>query len=918
MKLVRTIQQVQTWRSAGLYLLVVAGCSSSPGHLVRDAAGDGFATEDAGSTDQSAPAEGHVNADTGPPVYELPCSTNGGDAPAPAFHPWFGLCGSSFGPWRTELVGSATGGGLAPLAIAERFTLVVDPAGRPIVIWPEPLKRTLLAKRLEQDRWQPLGQRVDGALTASGEEALRPVAAVDPLARVTAAWWDSASGQIFVKRLNGTRWEALGTSASGSGISGGAGPARDPALALDSTHQPVAAWAQNVSSRWEVHVSRWNDSRWEGYGGSTRVSGLGSTSYADPGPLLRLDPQDRPVLLWRNEASSSGSHRVVRWDGARWTSLAELREYAGLEATLALEPDGTPWLAFLVPGVSGAAVALRRWDGQSWSQSRSQSRSLPSSSDLIVPTGASEPTLLVGSPESATVGFRAGNQIHVYRYDQAGWRPLLSAAEAARGQGVSATSGASSSPMLSGDASGLLVVSWVEELATWWGSTLARQAYARRWSGQEWVELEGNFPEGGLSNTRTDSQSPAIIVDDQGRPTVAWVEAETNERQHLYVLTWTGSRWAELGGSAHGEGISPAVGTARMPAIALDPAGRPIVAWRQCYGDFSCRHDDGSSGAVGIFVRRWTGKRWEELDGSGTGSGLSEENQEARWPAITVDREGDPIIAWEQHVGTEPESQAGLRSIYLRRWNSGRWEELGGSASGSGLSRARFSMRPTIAVDADDRPIVAWTEWTDGTTYPPFTPSSLAVYLRRWNGSTWEELAGSSSAAGVFPGTPLASQPALVIDGDVLLVAAQKLEQSLDPIWEIGVRRWDGTAWSDVGARVTSGLRVAYREDYFGKYFGQLWGPHIAVDKTRRALVGWGYDGISAASAFVAREQESGWTGVGALSEGGLGVSNARGKSVTPAMASGGGRVCTAWSEPRRVWQIALRCADLAAWDTGR
>jgi hypothetical protein len=79
----------------------------------------------------------------------------------------------------------------------------------------------------------------------------------------------------------------------------------------------------------------------------------------------------------------------------------------------------------------------------------------------------------------------------------------------------------------------------------------------------------------------------------------------------------------------------------------------------------------------------------------------------------------------------------------VRRWNGSAWEEVGaGSASGGGISNnSGDSKYPALAVAPDGTPYIAWDDTSDG---------DAEIYVRRWNGSAWEEVGtGSSSDGGI-------------------------------------------------------------------------------------------------------------------------------------------------------------------------
>ena len=71
------------------------------------------------------------------------------------------------------------------------------------------------------------------------------------------------------------------------------------------------------------------------------------------------------------------------------------------------------------------------------------------------------------------------------------------------------------------------------------------------------------------------------------------------------------------------------------------------------------------------------------------------------------------------------------------------WQEVGaGSATGGGISNnTGTSNNPSVAVAPDGTPYVAWHDGTSG---------NHEIYVRRWNGSTWEEVgAGSATGGGI-------------------------------------------------------------------------------------------------------------------------------------------------------------------------
>jgi len=144
----------------------------------------------------------------------------------------------------------------------------------------------------------------------------------------------------------------------------------------------------------------------------------------------------------------------------------------------------------------------------------------------------------------------------------------------------------------------------------------------------------------------------SLAIDGDGRPVVAWRDDSGGDFE-IYLRRWNGDDWVELDGSASGGGISANGGDSRSPSLATLPGGAPIVSWR-----------DDDSGDFEIYVRRWTGSAWVEMDaGSATGGGISANGGESWWPSLAVGPDG-PVVAWEDDSGGDDE-------IYVRRYVPG-------------------------------------------------------------------------------------------------------------------------------------------------------------------------------------------------------------------------------------------------------
>jgi hypothetical protein len=344
-------------------------------------------------------------------------------------------------------------------------------------------------------------------------------------------------------------------------------------------------------------------------------------------------------------------------------------------------------------------------------------------------------------------------------------------ADSACAGGISNNSGGSGNPSLALAPNGTPYVGWSDSSG---GDT---EIYVRRWNGSGWEEVGGGSASGGgISNNSGGSSAPSLDIAPDGTTYVAWQDSTNETNWDIYVRRWNGSNWEEVGaGSASGGGISNDSEGSRDPSLAIAPDGTPYVVW----GDDSLE----------IYVRRWNGSSWEEVGtGSATGGGISDNSSISENPWLAIAPDGTPYVAWEDYGG-------GYRSeIYMRRWNGSSWEEVGaGSASGGGISNTTNSDSggASVAVAPDGTPYVTWNDYIGG--------ENLEIYVRRWNGSSWEEVgAGSASGGGISDNSGWSAGRSVAVAPDGTPYVAWG-DDSISPFYnsEIYVRRWQ----PDIGFR---------------------------------------------------------------------------------------------------------------------
>jgi hypothetical protein len=409
-----------------------------------------------------------------------------------------------------------------------------------------------------------------------------------------------------------------------------------------------------------------------------------------------------------------------------------------------------------------------------------------------------------------------------------------------------------------------------------------------------WDELvPGSASGGGICNGTATSYYPAVAIGTDGNPIVAWQENTTTGQSEIYIKRWDPASltWVRMaGGMLTQDNVSNINGLSQSPAIGVAGDGKPVVVWQDNY-----------PGAFKIYAKRWSGTAWVAMGaGSTAGNGISGAGT-AGAPSMAMGADGFPIVAWA-------DSSSGQSEIYVRRWDGASWVELGaGSASGGGISNtsAGSSGDPYVALGPDGNPIVAWHDSFTG---------GYEIYARRWDPSSasWVEIGtGSASGGGISNNTVNSMRPVVAFDAnDNPVVAWQDAYTGSNN--EIYVRRWDGTAWAQMGTGSATKGGVSNNT-------GQSYAPSIVADTNGNPILTW-YDVSSGNNEIYAlrwASDVSSWVEIGPSSAQAGGISNNIGTSAEPAIVFGAnGNPVLAWHDSSNGWdyEIFLRQWNGSCW----
>lgn len=489
-------------------------------------------------------------------------------------------------------------------------------------------------------------------------------------------------------------------------------------------------------------VARWDGQRWASLG-----SGVDGTVTA----LAVFNDGAGEALYVGGVFENAGGAPalgIARWDGSEWSALGS-GVVGGVEA-LAVFDDGSGPALYVAGSVSQAGGVpvnnIARWDGSAWSS---------------VGAGLGDPALhnssifaLAVFDDGAGAALYAGGILpgpggspvnRIARWDGAEWSstafdalaPVRSFAVFDAGAGPAMYAGV-----------GFSVI----------GSQTEDPLFM--WTGSEWAPATSGASFGNRNIS-------SMIVYDDGAGPALFVSGDFQSLDNTTVSNiarFDGAEWTSVGNPTD---FVPVFGGARALAVFDDGAGTALFASRITFGD--------TPGSSFTGIGRWTGAEWKPLSDGLVGGQVT---------AIgSFDDGSGPAL----YVSGGFSSTGGADANRLAKWDSA----IGWTPVGAGLNQPARA----FAVFNDGRGDALYLggafETADGETVNG---------VARWDGANMEPLDnGIDGDLNALFGPRVRSMivfddgsgPDLYIGGSFDSVSGAPAD---------GVARWDGSAWSPVGA----------------------------------------------------------------------------------------------------------------------
>lgn len=358
-----------------------------------------------------------------------------------------------------------------------------------------------------------------------------------------------------------------------------------------------------------------------------------------------------------------------------------------------------------------------------------------------------------------------------------------------------------------------------------------------------------------------DAAVRAVAVGDQGE---LYVGGEFRRLGGVvganHVAMWNGTSWVAMG-----YGVNSTVHALVLHGDAVFVGGA-----------FTTAFASGGDAVAGTnHVARWTGQDWTAL-GAGTENTVR-----------ALARHGTDLYVGGQFDSVYGSGGAGIPGTRgVARWNGSAWIALGRGAAAGGTVYALASTQGGVFVGGEFPGL-----YNAGSD----SPVARTHHVARWNGAAWSALGGSTSD----PVYALVASGADVYVGGLFQVVFTGSGAQVDGTRHVA--RWNGTAWSSLGAGVDNAVHALATDGTTlfvgGAFTAALAQDAVEVPGTRR----------------IAAWNGSRWGSLGGGVEGSvsaLAVSGERviaGGGIDHAVSSGGTpvpatRYVAMWQRDDRAW----------------
>lgn len=700
--------------------------------------------------------------------------------------------------------------------------------------------------------------------------------------------------EIMLGHWDGTSWvnvSGLALTVASANVSNNSGISFEPSLVLDHSGRPCIAWYDNVAGNFDIYFTRWNGTNWVTANGSVLTATNGNCSNNSGMsnlPRLAIDSNNNPHIVWYDDVLNPGTNSIfyIKWNGSAWVNVfgtaatpansnVSNTTYRTYFADLKLNSNDMPYITWDQYAPAATDIYFVRFGIDS--------------SQFMFSVKIDNPATSYGICNHATFRHKWDNGVatesnevcNTIKYNFTGTFTLGKGVDA-NGDGKYTDNGATVLPgttlsykldwtfdnpnndplngayiydtvppgtkYVAGSSPTYNLSYSVDNGFTWHpgeppdGSVAGTKL---RWKIRQpgWTNAQGqliNATNPNVSRNAGISDFPSCAVYKDGNPSIAWSDDVLGTTMVFYAK-WNGTQWVNAAGlpftAANGNVASLSGGD---PSLALDPAtGNPWIGFQSNGILFS---------NLEIHVVKWNGSQW--TNASGTPATLINtdvsNNAGLSWfpSQLVLDSKGYPCMVWKDNT-------TGSFQNYFARWNGTNWVNASGTilntTNGSMNNNVVNSFWPTISLDPNDRPYVAWDN-NLGTNFE--------VYFAKWDGTQWVTASGTplTPTNGNISNNSGSSQiPFLFTDrltGNPCIAWSDDTPGN----YEIYYAKWNGSGWVNASGTAIDTANPNMSHTTGGSYLLSL-----ALDFNNLPAISWEDDTPGNSDIYYSIWNGSGW-----------------------------------------------------------
>ena len=306
---------------------------------------------------------------------------------------------------------------------------------------------------------------------------------------------------------------------------------------------------------------------------------------------------------------------------------------------------------------------------------------------------------------------------------------------------------------------------------------------------------------------------PQVAMDNKGNIIIVWCQSDGAKYQ-IYKSEYRNDIWTHPASLA--DNISPEGQDVAYPRVAMDNKGNAIIVWYQ---------SDGTN--YQIFKSEYRNGAWTHP--TSLADNISPDGQNAAYPQVAMDNNGNAIIVWYQSDGSRCQ-------IFKSEYRNGGWTHPTSSADNISPD-GQNAAYPQVAMDSNGNAIIVWYQY-DGSKYQ--------IFKSEYRGGTWHH--PSIISDNISPDGQDAALPQVAMDssGNAIIVWYQYDGAN----YQIFKSEYRGGAWyhpSSISDNISPDGQDAAL-------------PQVAMDNNGNAIIVWSQSNGTFSQIFKSEFRNGAWT----------------------------------------------------------